>query len=52
MGGDRGVVRDFMELMETGVVTERLSMMDKTIMSHRMAFAAEESRKSGEAVKL
>ncbi len=52
LGGDRGVVRDFMELMETGVVTERLSMMDKTIMSHRMAFAAEESRKSGEAVKL
>lgn len=52
LGGDRGVVKDFIELMETGEVTPRLSMMDKTIMSHRMAFAAEESRKSGEAVRL
>ena len=52
LGGDRGVVKDFIVLMETGVVTPRLSMMDKTIMSHRMAFAAEESRKSGEAVRL
>ena len=46
------MVKDFIELMETGLVTPRLSMMDKTIMSHRMAFAAEQSRKNGKAVKL
>ena len=52
LGGDQGVVSDFIRLMETGAITPRLSMMSQTIMSHKMAFAAEESRKSGKAVPI
>ena len=52
LGGDKGIVKDFIELMETGELTSRISTMDKTIMSHKMAFAAEESRKTGKSVEI
>lgn len=52
LGGDSGIVRDFIKLMETGEITSRLSLMSETIMSHKMAFAAEESRKTGKAVEI
>ncbi|MDR2046490.1 MAG: Gfo/Idh/MocA family oxidoreductase [Clostridiales bacterium] len=51
-GGDRMLIRDFVEFLETGKVTERLSLIDTTLESHRAAFAAEESRKTGKAVSL
>ena len=52
LGGDSGIVSDFIKLMETGEITPRLSLMSETIMSHKMAFAAEESRKTGKAVTI
>ncbi len=52
LGGDSGVVGDFVEYLKTGVKTSRLSTIDTTLESHRIAFAAEESRKSGKTVKL
>lgn len=52
LGGDKGIVKDFIHLMETGKLTPRISTMDKTIMSHKMAFAAEESRKTGQSVEI
>ncbi|MBO5776085.1 MAG: Gfo/Idh/MocA family oxidoreductase [Clostridia bacterium] len=46
LGGDSGIVGDFIELLETGKMAKRMSVMRETLMSHLMAFAAEESRKS------
>lgn len=47
LGGDAGIVRDFMDLLETGKKTTRLSLLSETLESHNMAFNAEASRKSG-----
>ncbi|MBR6751643.1 MAG: Gfo/Idh/MocA family oxidoreductase [Clostridia bacterium] len=52
LGGDAGVVKDFITLMETGVVTPRMSLMSTTLESHKIAFAAEESRKTGKVIEL
>lgn len=46
LGGDSGIVHDFLELLETGKPNKRISFMSETLMSHVMAFAAEESRKN------
>lgn len=46
LGGDSGIVHDFLELLETGKANPRVSFMSETLMSHLMGFAAEESRKS------
>ena len=47
LGGDSGIIHDFLELLETGKPNPRVSFMSETVMSHLMAFAAEESRKNG-----
>ncbi|MDR3292574.1 MAG: Gfo/Idh/MocA family oxidoreductase [Clostridiales bacterium] len=52
LGGDRMIVSDFIEFLRTGIAPARLSAIDVTLESHRIAFAAEESRKTGKAVKL
>ncbi|MDR2091440.1 MAG: Gfo/Idh/MocA family oxidoreductase [Clostridiales bacterium] len=52
LGGDRMLVLDFIKFLKTGEKTERLSTIDATLESHRIAFAAEESRKTGKAVLL
>ncbi|MCL2630278.1 MAG: Gfo/Idh/MocA family oxidoreductase [Firmicutes bacterium] len=44
-GGDTGIVNDFIEYLKTGNKTERLSTMEVTLESHRIASLAEESRK-------
>ena len=46
LGGDSGIIHDFLELLETGKANPRVSFMKETLMSHLMAFAAEESRKN------
>lgn len=46
LGGDSGIIHDFLELLETGKANPRVSFMSETLMSHLMGFAAEESRKS------
>ncbi len=52
LGGDAGIVRDFMQLLKTGALTKRLSLLSETMESHLMAFAAEESRKTGKGVEI
>jgi len=47
LGGDSGIIHDFLELLETGKANPRVSFMSETLMSHLMGFAAEESRKNG-----
>ncbi len=47
LGGDSGIVHDFLELLETGKPNPRVSFMRETLMSHLMGFAAEKSRKNG-----
>ncbi len=46
LGGDSGIIHDFLSLLETGKAASRVSFMSETVMSHVMAFAAEESRKN------
>ncbi|MDR1939410.1 MAG: Gfo/Idh/MocA family oxidoreductase [Clostridiales bacterium] len=50
LGGDAGIIADFIEFLKTGKVNPRMSFIDVTLESHRMAFAAEKSRESGQAV--
>lgn len=53
LGGDSGIIHDFLELLETGKANPRVSFMSETVMSHLMGFAAEESRKeNGKTVYL
>lgn len=52
LGGDSGIVGDFIDLLENGKMAKRMSVMRETLMSHLMAFAAEESRKEGGTTKL
>ncbi|MBO5774238.1 MAG: Gfo/Idh/MocA family oxidoreductase [Clostridia bacterium] len=47
LGGDSGIIHDFLELLETGKANPRVSFMSETLMSHLMGFGAEESRKNG-----
>ncbi len=50
-GGDSGIVEDFLALME-GRMAEAASDIANSVESHMMACAAEESRKTGTAVKI
>lgn len=52
LGGDAMIVKDFIDYVDKGVASKRLTLISETLESHRVAFAAEESRKSGEAVSL
>lgn len=52
VGGDMGICKDFLYLLETGKTTPRLSLMSQTMESHTNAFAAEVSRKTGRTVVL
>lgn len=46
-GGDRGIIRSFVSYLETGEKSDYLSVLSDSLMSHRIAFAAEESRRCG-----
>ncbi|MFA5450032.1 MAG: Gfo/Idh/MocA family oxidoreductase [Clostridia bacterium] len=52
LGGDMMIVKDFVDYLITGKKTPKLSLIETTLESHRMAFAAEESRKSGKTISL
>ncbi|WP_309122027.1 Gfo/Idh/MocA family oxidoreductase [Paenibacillus sp.] len=43
-GGDRGIMKDFSELVRSGGKSESLSSAAVSVQSHVMAFAAEQSR--------
>lgn len=47
MGGDIGIARQFIDYMENGVKTRNITDIDDSVMSHKMAFLAEESRLNG-----
>lgn len=50
LGGDRMIIRDFVDFLEKGIKNPRLSLLETTLESHKTAFLAEESRKSGKTV--
>ena len=44
-GGDRRMVKEFFDLLDSGVMSERLTTLGRSIESHMLALAAEYSRK-------
>ena len=51
-GGDGGIVDAFVYALETGDTSAILSGTDVTLESHLMTFAAEDSRRCGQVVKV
>ncbi|MEC0243804.1 Gfo/Idh/MocA family oxidoreductase [Paenibacillus dokdonensis] len=51
-GGDMGLVKDFLKLVRANGEGEGLTSAAHSVQSHLMAFAAEESRISGEVIRL
>ncbi len=51
-GGDGGIVDSFVSAIETGDQSKILSGVDVTLESHLMTFAAEESRRKDQVVKI
>lgn len=52
-GGDNNIIEDFIEYVRTGNKKENITLLSESIMSHRIAFAAEKSRqKNGESINL
>ncbi|MDR3185840.1 MAG: Gfo/Idh/MocA family oxidoreductase [Christensenellaceae bacterium] len=49
-GGDSMLVNDFLDFLRSGVATTRLSTIEDTLESHRLAFAAEDSRKFAKTI--
>ena len=49
-GGDAGFVKDLMESLQNGKPFS--SDLEESVMSHRMAFAAEQSRLTGKVVDI
>ncbi|MDO4568157.1 MAG: Gfo/Idh/MocA family oxidoreductase [Clostridia bacterium] len=46
-GGDKRMVLEFFDMMDTGVMSERLTTLERSVESHVLALAAEKSRKCG-----
>ena len=51
-GGDFGLMESFVEALATGDQNKILSGIDETLASHLMVFAAEESRRKSQVVKM
>jgi len=47
LGGDAMIIRDFVDFLDKGTKNPRLSLLETTLESHKIAFLAEESRKKG-----
>ncbi|HOB63863.1 MAG: Gfo/Idh/MocA family oxidoreductase [Clostridiales bacterium] len=47
LGGDRMIIKDFVDFLDKGVKNPRLSLLETTLESHTTALLAEESRKAG-----
>jgi predicted dehydrogenase len=50
--GDRNIIKDFLKLLRTNEIAPKLSLMKDTMESHLVAFAAEESRKTGKIIEM
>ena len=46
-GGDVGIVSQFIEYLETGKMTKNITDIAESVMGHKVAFLAEESRLNG-----
>ena len=46
-GGDVGIVSSFIEYVETGVMSKNITDISASVMGHKVAFLAEESRLNG-----
>ena len=52
-GGDCGVVKQFLEYLETGVKADNISDITHSVLSHELCFLAEKSRKhNGKIINL
>lgn len=52
LGGDKMIIEDFVQYLSTGKETPRLSLISETLESHRIAYAAERSRKEEQEIKI
>lgn len=46
-GGDVGIMKEFMDYVKTGVRTKSITDISVSVLSHKIGFAAEKSRKNG-----
>ncbi len=46
-GGDVGIIDSFIEYLETGVMSKNITEISASVMGHKVAFLAEESRLNG-----
>ncbi|WP_145036071.1 Gfo/Idh/MocA family protein [Paenibacillus sp. Y412MC10] len=51
-GGDMGLIKDFLRLVQTGGNNQGLTSASRSVQSHLMAFAAEQSRVDGRIIYL
>ncbi|EGG32129.1 Gfo/Idh/MocA family protein [Paenibacillus sp. HGF5] len=51
-GGDMGLIKDFLRLVQTGGSNQGLTSASRSVQSHLMAFAAEQSRVDGRIINL
>ncbi|WP_456290183.1 Gfo/Idh/MocA family oxidoreductase [Paenibacillus sp. AK002] len=51
-GGDMGLIKDFLRLVQTGGNNQGLTSASRSVQSHLMAFAAEQSRVDGRIINL
>ncbi|MFI3229906.1 MAG: Gfo/Idh/MocA family oxidoreductase [Bacillota bacterium] len=50
LGGDSGIVRDFLQYMVNGTGSDKMTFIHETLESHKVAFGAEESRKTNKVI--
>jgi predicted dehydrogenase len=50
LGGDSMIIRDFVDFIDKGIRNPRLSLIETSLESHKIASLAEESRKKGVSV--
>ena len=52
-GGDAGIVKQFINYIEKGIQTKSITKIGRSILSHKLGFLAEESRKNnGKSIKV
>ncbi|MEC0258936.1 Gfo/Idh/MocA family protein [Paenibacillus lautus] len=51
-GGDMGLIKDFLRLVQTGGSDQGLTSASRSVQSHLMAFAAEQSRVDGKVISI
>ncbi|MBU5346043.1 Gfo/Idh/MocA family protein [Paenibacillus lautus] len=51
-GGDMGLIKDFLRLVQSGGSDQGLTSASRSVQSHLMAFAAEQSRVDGKVISL